>query len=106
MFDGLAKEKYEEWFEDNYPSVYLGDLYLSLQWGVIQDFADSLGYVVYIDVYLPRLDYHVIIAKKEKGTHENYNVLANSVCGGIPTTKSFPEARTEAIKKLNELINS
>jgi len=90
MFTDKAKEKFEEWFEDSYPSVYLGHLYPSMQWGVIQDFAESLGYCITIELEHPTNLFKVMFS--------GIDFI------GLLTT-SRQEARTEAIKKLNELIN-
>jgi hypothetical protein len=60
---GKAKELFEKWYNENYEFVEIPsiddsfcidtfyDLPASMQWGVYQDFADSLGYDVYVCPY-------------------------------------------------------
>lgn len=103
MLEGKAKDKFEEWFFKNIqysvPSSVFGSedatpndfyvLYPSMQWGVIQDFADSLGHKFTIHI----------------GMFNSWDVYHNDYCFSFRECKSRQEARTAAIEKLNELIN-
>jgi len=115
---GQAKESFEAWlklqeFEDmnviyngkvfdvvyvNMKSIKRFDkLPLSMQWGVMQDFADSVGYYMEIETYI--IDgssdaryYRVCIYGK---VYEDF--------GQFNTRQ---EARTAAVEKFNELYNN
>ncbi len=121
-YNGKAKEQFEKWImksmnDTSYPSAYrsyidwLYDLPQSMQWGVIQDFADSLG--IRLDVcaeYTLQIDYNKFLYKihSHKVVDLPYYPYKESQyedlesCAGFPTRQ---EARNAAIKKLNELIN-
>jgi len=106
MFTNKAKELFEDWYinnheeygSENMPSLN-GVSYEcrgfyrysdSMKWGVIQDFADSLGYYIGIQIYDEKTCIYSI-----------YNTIKNH--RGV--FKKRQEARGAAIKKLNELIN-
>ena len=105
---GKAKELFEKWYSasnaiahlDNIaPSTYsmkaFYSLHSSMQWGVIQDWADSVG--SYVNVFLDptsdpcRFAWEVF---DDKGNFDS--------CGGYETRE---EARSAAIEKLNQIIN-
>jgi hypothetical protein len=92
---GKAKEKFQIWYlksidNDKYVVTRFFDIPKSMQWGVYQDWADSLGYDMSIiydkdPCYFWRVD---------DGLNEN---------SGDRFTRE--EAREAAVEKLNELIN-
>ena len=104
MFTDKAKEKFDEWLDTYYEKFAEWDcsgwdnLTASMQWGVIQDFGDSLGYLLEIEPFFD--DFTVWIWQKntEEATTDRMYTK-----GSIEHRQ---QARTEAIKKLNELINS
>ncbi len=84
---GKAKEQFEEWLRE---SGYLLSFYEcphSMQWGVYQDWADSLGEELYISKdgvrWFWALDYRY---------SDGY-------------AESLPQARNAALESLNDLIN-
>lgn len=92
--DGIDTAK--EW-EKSFP--------ISMQWGVYLEFFDSVGMTIYLDYFAPREQWHVVIVEpNKKGTHDCYNVIANSICDGIPVMESRQEAQKEAIKKAFEIL--
>jgi hypothetical protein len=105
ILTGKAKEKFEEWFRMNIPEQYDGiftlnyedscyetvefyDLPESMQFGVYQDWADSLGY--YFDI-------------EKRFDEDGYVCFGNHNFERDTNTRQ--EARNAAIEKLNELIN-
>jgi len=107
MFTGLAKEKFEEWYISMYHEnriikkievLSLSKFYklpIEFQWGIIEDFADSLGYEISVGRYFDL----------DLGTHDNRWDFDVDGHDSNELLKTRQEARTEAIKKLNELIN-
>lgn len=105
MFTGKAKELFEEWMRpDPLEHGRFGQLVTntfdnmspSLQWGVIQDFADSLGYKIIIQYANSGWWYYEFVGVEQLDKfREDFKSCKNT----------RQEARTEAIKKLNELIN-
>ena len=95
---GKAKEQFEEWFKSDIKGDYI-DHYLivfyqsslSMQWGVYQDWADSLK-GGRMEVYAQNNGYNIIIQTEEK------------YCS-FQSRGNRQEARNAAIEKLNELIN-
>jgi hypothetical protein len=96
---GKAKELFREYY-DNLPKHTPNDIPYStlmgmsesMQWGAIQDFADSLG----IDIRIHRVgvkDYYWAIHNWEVRLEQGFY------------RKTRQEARNAAIKKLNEIIN-
>ena len=100
IFTGKAKEQFENWYNNQtWNDDYLDNdvycfylLHESMQWGVIQAFADSelldLDAVRYGVKYLSE--------------------LLDSQATTLSESNSFntrPEARAEAIKQLNEYLN-
>jgi len=102
MFTGKAKEKFDSWYnsdkvDNNHPNIIdFVDYPLSMKWGVIQDFGDSLGYSVWT------LPIHI---NRAIGLSEllGYGYHLNGDCDD--EFDSRQEARTAAIEKLNSLIN-
>ena len=106
---GKAKELFEKWYvKHNYEVRDLHDTHFdtyiigfyglddSFQWGVYQDFADSLGYEVSTFVSLSDLSkYGWDITIHEK----------DMVAFRTTYFKTRQEARNAAIEKLNEIIN-
>jgi len=101
---GKAKEQFEKWFNTHHVYEHFGlatfkELPESFQWGVIQDWADSLGYlievlVVPIENTLYRFEFDFTI----------YNQNEQIEIGELGC-ETRQEARNAAIKKLNEIIN-
>ena len=109
MFTDKAKEKFEEYFDNELyiteefstPNNWLGieDFYnlgLSFQWGVILDFADSEGY--YIRTWSENPKFSTDIQFSASLDYNDYGV-------NIGKYNTRKEAQQEAIKKLNELLN-
>jgi hypothetical protein len=96
---GKAKELFREYY-DNLPKHTPNDIPYStlmgmsesMQWGAIQDFADSLEIYIGVSVLPPRDEFAYFISIEKRGSL-------------IPTYKTRQEARNAAIKKLNEIIN-
>lgn len=102
---GLAKGLFEKWylllirqerkdydkFSDDQVLRKFYRLLLSQQWGVYQDWADSLGYELYISKESP-VEYFWAVSDLIRSFYE----------GNCKTRK---EARNAAIEKLNELVN-
>ena len=85
---GGAKEQFEKWFNTHHVYEHLclatfQELHESMQWGVIQDFADSLHIELSVTVF------------HSTGQFAFRNRLF----------KTRQEARNAAIEKLNEIIN-
>lgn len=96
MLTGQAKEKFEGWMVKDYPVQDVGwkwfiALHPSLQFGVYQDWADSLGYDLNCGEHANAFMFLI--------THKN----GTWVDGFDHETRQ--EARNAAIEKLNELIN-
>ena len=100
-----AKEHFVEWYNSNVAveneevKSFLR-LPESMQWGVIQDWADRLGFDMTVEGSVDdnlnyTTDYEWSILKKSNNSN-HYN---HSVC------KTRQEARNAAIEKLNEIIN-
>jgi len=88
---GKAKEQFEEWFNTHHVYEHSGLAkfeYLpeSMQWGVYQDWADSID--IWIEVY---------------PIGNNLFCWSISNYGNTKTTRQ--EARNAAIDKLNEIVN-
>ena len=115
-----AKEQFEKWYLElirkerkdysKYPPNSIWQkFYRSLpsqQWGIYQDFADSLGYAVgslfirqnsVLDGYK---DYHSPFIKRHSDTDEFAKDLFT-----YQLLKTRQEARKAAIEKLNQVIN-
>lgn len=96
---GKAKEQFEDWlntqkgWKDNwYGGVLLFEgMPNQMQWGVFQDFADSLGYELYLSKESP-LEYFWAVCDLIRSFNEG-------------NCKTRQEARNAAIEKLNEIIN-
>lgn len=108
QLNGKAKEKFESWFAryafNNgfhkgtgfkvHEKLY--NLPESMQWGVVQSYADSEGYPVnqYLDPTSPPIQHGWEILKGRIGKIHGV--------GGYDTRQ---EARSAAIEKLNQIIN-
>lgn len=103
--NGKAKELFEEWFNhgledwgDGYGHYLIEKFYKehpSLQWGVLQDWADSLGIECVVEYWDESSFAYWVHAQGGK-------IRLNSADGFEPSRQ---EARNAAIKKLNELVN-
>ncbi len=65
----------------------------AMQWGVIQDWADSLGIEMWVEKAIEDFRYWYNIYKNDGSLHYNTNYDTRQ------------EARNAAIEKLNEIIN-
>jgi len=107
MLEGKAQDKFEEWlikwlienglkFQSKRALVYFNDLPNEFQWGVFQDWADSLGY-------------HMETVLEEWGFDMSETIHVTSFRIGIHESETNydtrPQAREAAINKLNTLIN-
>ena len=108
---GKAKEEFEMWFiiKGMYWSVPCScsgikpdptaedfyDLPKSMQWGVYQDWADSLGYDVFVESSIEQDRYWFTVWSQD----EKYEHLRDSYYA------TREEARNAAVDKLDELIN-
>ena len=95
---GQAKVKITRWLIDDYPVQDVGwkwfiCLDASLQWGVLQLFADSEGH----ELYTCKEEYNFFWSV------ERPDGKTLSDTEGMTPTR--PEAWEEAIKKLNEILN-
>ncbi len=98
---GKAKDQFEKWliqhnigvvvFGDDEFTVILYGLSESMQWGVVQDFADSLGISMETEA-LFNCSYY-------------WRVFTSDENGNDGTMYTRQEARNEAIKHLNEILN-
>lgn len=98
---GNAKEKFEEWFkfkwrEKGSAPIGLAKFYSlpeSMKWGIYQDWADSMGYEMWVEKAMAEFRYWYNIYEKDGRLHYNE---------GFQTRQ---EARNSVIDKLNEIIN-
>jgi len=104
-----AKEKFEKWLLDHemhnqggynfdYPK-WFSALHPSFQWGVYQDWADSLGYDIY---FTPYYDW---TKERDTGFKWYFAERNDSYISETGLKDTIQEARNAAIEKLNELIN-
>ena len=102
---GKCKYDFESWFKNNKPKDFLffDKLPLSMQFGVIQDFAESKGMTIIIDadwhpegvnVVNPTFDYYIHHNDGENGAEFNCNIKTRTL------------ARIESVEKFNEIYNS
>ena len=104
---GKAKEEFEKWFANELERTEqklteLGRVHVvdefytriteSMQWGVYQDWADSLGYDVVTQASIEQDKYWFTVWHQDEHFNEEYF-----------TTRQ--QARNAAVEKLNELIN-
>ena len=110
---GKAKELFEKWYlsdavPNSYPHIVnfygLDD---SLQWGVLQDFADSLG--IHVSTYMgvdESIGYEFEITIIEKHSTSNYpferKVKETNGVGGYQTRE---QARYSAVDKFDDILN-
>lgn len=77
--------------------IYFNDLPDSMQFGIIQDFADSVGSKFHTSEALSGGGYH--------GSILIHNNTATSIIGSIKPHKARTEARTEAVKQFVKYYN-
>jgi len=97
-----CKADFEKWYEKTIdlnfapPILIFNDIHPSMQYGVIVDFADSVGYYIVIE----QVGY----------SNNNFYHQIKSIDGYFysesATNGTRHEARTEAVKKFNEIYNS
>ena len=109
---GKAKEEFEKWFANELERTEqklteLGRVHVvdefytriteSMQWGVYQDWADSLGHRLDVTVFYDQM----------LGYVRGYEVKVNDkdIYRGGDVFETREEARDAAVEKLNELIN-
>ncbi len=103
---GKAKAKFEEWYIPKKHFPHIVNFYGmedSFQWGVYQDWADSVGYI--FNVYCNASGYLYEFHRNASGggTHLHDSGYEADTDSGAWETRQ--EARNAAIEKLNELIN-
>jgi hypothetical protein len=100
MFTDKAKEKFEDYYtlkcDSGLDIDWFYSLPLSMQWGVIIDFADDLGY---------DLDVMQWVSKKNNHYESTIRYVNDSDMFIEKKHKTRNEARLECIKELNNLIN-
>jgi hypothetical protein len=105
---GKAKEQFEKWlFDNNKTRCILGESSVvfdgmvvpfrkipeSMQWGVIQDFADNLEWHIEVKYEIAYKQFRCEVMSPYHGG------------SSFPIKGTRQEARNAAIKKLNEIIN-
>lgn len=91
MLTGKCKEEFEKWYVPNryvYTLVQFYNLPKSMQWGVYQDYFDSVGINVGVNNDIRHFDWWVDSSKNYSGKD-----------------KTRQEARYKAIEKANEIRN-
>lgn len=96
MLTGKNKERFEEWFSENDYQPLFYEYPLSMQFGVLVDYADSIGR--HVETNFNSEHYYFSIKK----FGETYNEWSSSTNGGF---KTRDEARKEAIKAFDEIVN-
>ncbi len=104
MLEGKAKELFDKWMRPS-PLEHgrfgqlvtntFDNIPLSMQFGVIQDFADSLRIVVSVDDDVNNVGYYYDIDEIDKSIERHVSEIYDT----------RHQAREQAITKLNELIN-
>jgi len=104
---GKAKKSFEEWYistiemvemesiDDSFDINGFYDLPLSMQFGVIQDWADSIGFSLIINWNWTVRRYYILLRDKDKG---------EKICN-VGQYFTMTEARNAAIEKLNQIVN-
>lgn len=96
---GKAKEQFEHWFSMKYTSgtwmkfTWFNQLPKSMQWGIYQDWADSMGYEMWVEKAIDEFRYWYNIYENDGRPHYNE---------GFQTRQ---EARNAAIKAFDEIAN-
>lgn len=100
MLTGKAKEHFRTWYEKqprytptHVPFDRLMSMSPAIHWGVIQDWADLMGYEMWVEKNVVGFRYWYNIYEKDGIVHYNEGF------------KTRQEARNAAIEKLNEIIN-
>lgn len=100
---GNCKKQFEKWYYEKmiYSKWWSEDTFYSLpesmQWGVYQDFADSIGVRIDIVVFYDRMLGYV---RGYEVKVNDMDIFKNGDC-----FETRQEARNAAIEKLNEIIN-
>jgi hypothetical protein len=104
LLTGECKKAFEEWYyhKSDLPQCYdikfdteFYNLHPSMRWGVYQDFFDSVGIAVNAN------------RNYSKCLPKSYGYYGSINCKSVTNTlKSREQARTEAIKKANEIFNN
>jgi hypothetical protein len=114
MLTGKNKERFEEWLQKELKDDRIlwevcnlhgfVDLSESMQWGFIQDYADSIGYMVNVYCNASGYLYEMHRNSNEGGTHlKDSGFEADTEHGAWYT---MDEARKAAIKAFDEIANS
>lgn len=100
MISGLAKKQFKRWYENQPPHTpthvpfdRLMAMSPSIQWGIYQDWADSIGYPIETYIWYCSDD-----GNNYYGAEVRYQDVSDY-------NKTRQEARNAAIEKLNEIIN-
>ena len=101
LLTNKCKEDFEAWYKDLMKESrglrkkveWFDSLPLSMQYGIVQDFADSVN--------MPFIVKHESYYKNEN----NYGYWINGFGWGLTCFLTRHEAREEAIKKFNEIYN-
>ena len=122
MLTGKNKEQFQKWYNDNnenhnrlsgrfkvlvdYAWVEIENLPLSMQIGVIQDYADSIGIYIHIEPHIGGGDlvFYVTVTWRNKDFIDEFWI--DRFDDGEP--KYYPtrdEARKAAIKAFDEIVN-
>ena len=101
---GKAKELFEQWYLEWASEQYgiISQFYeipKAFQWGVYQDFADSLGYDVYV------CPYYDWTKEANNGLKWYVSKRSDLYISGTGLEDDLEEARNAAIEKFNEIIN-
>ena len=111
---GKAKEQFEEWYLERYFKKLIplsmqekfaildsfDEIYNAMKWGVYQDFADSVGVMIELQVHAEPTMQGTVFNKFKVSILNNGSFI--SVFRGFITR---PEARTECVDRLDELLN-
>ena len=93
MLTGKNKERFEEWFSENDYQPLFYEYPLSMQIGVIQDYADSI-------------EWHINVAYQIAYKWFRIRVMSPYHGGrSFPVKGNRDEARTAAIKAFDEMVN-
>jgi hypothetical protein len=113
---GQTKIDFEKWLKKNYHySIkrfiggmdefnFIGDIHFNrlpeaMQWGVFQDFAESIGFDVYVE---PCYDW---VTESTEGYNYYVEQRTSEYVDSKGNRSTMQEARNAAIEKLNEIIN-
>jgi len=100
MLTGKCKEYFEKWFLKQWDVKKLEYFYFltpSMQYGVLIDFFDSVGIRILIDMDFGNFVFNKFVLYIEYKKH--------CFCNYGMNFKTRQEARTEGVKKANEIYN-